>query len=101
MATTASIWAVLAPPLLFLITSSADYKLAQVLALHHRTPDLAALIQREVDAIRDELHRDLLAQLDRRSQQVWIPVTVAALVPGAIFLLVPFFDALRLFGAAP
>lgn len=75
--------------------------LARVLALHHRTPDLAALIEREVDAIRDELHRDLLAQLDRRSQQVWIPVTVAALVPGAIFLLVPFFDALRLFGAAP
>jgi len=33
LATTASLWAVLAPPLLFLITSCADYKLAQVLAL--------------------------------------------------------------------
>jgi hypothetical protein len=28
---------------------------------------------------------------------VWIPVTVAALVPGVIFLAVPFIDALRLF----
>lgn len=74
-------------------------RLTGVLVLHHRTPDLAALVSREVAASRDELHRDLLAQIDRRGQQVWIPVTVAALVPGAIFLLVPFFDALRLFGA--
>jgi hypothetical protein len=28
---------------------------------------------------------------------VWIPVTVAALVPGVIFLAVPFIEALRLF----
>jgi hypothetical protein len=28
---------------------------------------------------------------------VWIPVTVAALVPGVVFLAVPFIDALRLF----
>jgi hypothetical protein len=28
---------------------------------------------------------------------VWIPVTVAALVPGVIFLAVPFIDALSLF----
>jgi Flp pilus assembly protein TadB len=77
----------------------AVHRLTRVLSLHHRTPDLAELMGREVDATRDELHRDLLAEIDRRSQQVWIPVTVAALIPGAIFLLVPFFDALRLFGA--
>ena len=76
-------------------------RLAGVLTLHHRTPALADLVSREVDTIRDELHRELLAQIDRRGQQVWIPVTVAALIPGAIFLLVPFFDALRLFGATP
>jgi hypothetical protein len=31
---------------------------------------------------------------------VWIPVTVAALVPGVLFLAVPFVDALRLFGGS-
>jgi Flp pilus assembly protein TadB len=77
----------------------AVHRLTGVLSLHHRTPDLAELLRAEVDAARDELHRDLLALIDRRGQQVWIPVTVAALIPGAIFLLVPFFDALRLFGA--
>ena len=30
-------------------------------------------------------------------QQVWIPVTVATLVPGVLFLAVPFIEALRLF----
>ena len=35
--------------------------------------------------------------MERRGQQVWIPVTVAALVPGAIFLAIPFIEALRLF----
>jgi tight adherence protein C len=77
----------------------AVHRLVSVLSLHHRTPDLAQLVEAEVDATRAELHRDLLARIDRRAQQVWIPVTVAALVPGAIFLLIPFFDALRLFGA--
>jgi hypothetical protein len=31
------------------------------------------------------------------ARRVWIPVTVAALVPGVVFLAVPFIDALRLF----
>ena len=39
----------------------------------------------------------LIETIERRGQQVWIPVTVAALVPGVIFLAVPFIDALRLF----
>jgi hypothetical protein len=29
---------------------------------------------------------------------VWIPVTVAALVPGVLFMTIPFVEALRLFG---
>jgi tight adherence protein C len=38
--------------------------------------------------------------MERRSQQVWIPVTVATLVPGVIFLAVPFVEALRMFSEA-
>jgi hypothetical protein len=75
-------------------------RLVAVLALHAETPDLGRLISREADAGRAEAHRDLLAHIDRRAEQVWIPVTIAALVPGAIFLLLPFFAALETFSAA-
>ena len=47
-----------------------------------------------------DAHRELLAELERRSQQVWVPVTVATLLPGSLLLLVPFLDALRLFAGA-
>ena len=39
----------------------------------------------------------LVETMERRSQQVWIPVTVATLVPGVIFLSIPFIEALRQF----
>ena len=35
--------------------------------------------------------------IERRAQQVWIPVTVATLLPGAIFMAVPFVSALDVF----
>ncbi len=47
--------------------------------------------------MRRESHRDLITLVERRNQQVWIPVTVAALVPGAILLAIPFFAAMQLF----
>jgi hypothetical protein len=43
------------------------------------------------------VHRDLVEIIEKRGQQVWIPVTVATLVPGLLFLAVPFTEALRLF----
>ena len=47
--------------------------------------------------IRSEVHRELIEAIERKGQQVWIPVTVATLVPGAVLLAVPFIEALRLF----
>jgi hypothetical protein len=38
--------------------------------------------------------------MERRGQQVWIPVTVATLIPGVIFLSIPFIEALRLFSTS-
>ena len=43
------------------------------------------------------LHRELVEAIERRGQQVWIPVTVATLVPGVLLLAVPFVEAMRLF----
>ena len=59
--------------------------------------DLGRLIADEARAIRRDVHRELIETIERRGQQVWIPVTVATLVPGVIFLAVPFIEALRLF----
>ena len=72
-------------------------RLVGVLALNRDTGDLGHLIADEARAIRREAQRQLTADLDRRTQQVWIPVTVATLVPGTLFIAVPFLQAMRLF----
>lgn len=71
------------------------HRLVGVLALHSEAGDLGALIAAESRSLRAEAHRDLLESIERRSQLVWIPVTVATLVPGLIFLAVPFASAMR------
>jgi tight adherence protein C len=75
----------------------ALHRLVGVLAFNRQSGDLGRLIGEEARAIRRDVHRELIETIERRGQQVWIPVTVAALVPGVIFLAVPFIEALRLF----
>ncbi|HYD08665.1 MAG TPA: type II secretion system F family protein, partial [Acidimicrobiales bacterium] len=74
-------------------------RLVPILALNRDTSDLGRLVAEEARSIRRDVHRELIEAVEKRNQQVWIPVTVAALVPGALFLAVPFIEALRLFGA--
>jgi tight adherence protein C len=75
----------------------ALHRLVSVLALNRQAGDLGRLISDEARSVRRDVHRRLVETIERRAQQVWIPVTVAALVPGVIFLAVPFVEALRLF----
>jgi len=75
----------------------ALHRLVGVLAFNRQSGDLGRLIGEEARAIRRDVHRELIETIERRGQQVWIPVTVAALVPGVIFLAVPFIDALSMF----
>jgi tight adherence protein C len=75
----------------------ALHRLVGVLALNRQAGDLGRLISEEARAVRRDLHRQLVETIERRAQQVWVPVTVATLVPGVIFLSVPFVDALRMF----
>ena len=75
-------------------------RLVAVLALNREAGDLGRLIAEEARSIRREVQRGLVEQIERRSQQVWIPVTVAALVPGAIFIAIPFIEALRVFSTS-
>jgi len=74
-------------------------RLVDLLALSTEAGDLAHLITEEARSVRQQVHRELVADLDRRAQQVWIPVTVATLVPGTILLAVPFQQAVRMFSS--
>lgn len=65
-----------------------------VLALHGEAGDLGSLISAEARSVRAEAQRELIESIERRAQLVWIPVTVATLVPGLIFLAVPFYSAM-------
>jgi hypothetical protein len=75
-------------------------RLVSVLALHSESADLGRLVSVEARQARRDLHRRTIAAIERRGQQVWVPVTVATLVPGVILLAVPFLSALHLFAGA-
>ncbi len=65
-----------------------------VLALNREASDLGRLIAGEARGMRRDVQRELIETIERRGQQVWIPVTVATLAPGVVFIGVPFYSAL-------
>jgi tight adherence protein C len=75
-------------------------RLVSVLALNAEASDLGRLVSAEARQARRELQRKTSELIERRAQQVWVPVSVATLVPGVIVLAVPFLAALRLFSNA-
>jgi tight adherence protein C len=79
---------------------SALDRLVSVLALNHEASDLGSLISDEARAIRREAHRELIESIERKDQQVWIPVAIAALIPGTILIAIPFIQAMRTFSGA-
>jgi tight adherence protein C len=72
-------------------------RVVAVLRLNTEASDLGRLVSAEAKVCREEGHRRLLASMEKKSQAVWIPVTVAALVPGVIVLSIPFIRALSFF----
>lgn len=75
-------------------------QVVHVLSLNRTTSDLGRLMSSEARTIRQEVQRRRVELLDKRTQQVWIPVTFATLVPGVIFLAVPFIQALHLYASS-
>lgn len=75
-------------------------RLVPVLALNREASDLGRLMSDEARGIRSDVQRQLVEIMERRGQSVWIPVTVATLVPGVIFLSIPFIEALSLFSGS-
>ena len=80
-----------------IVQVDAVERLVAVLTLNRGAGDLGGLIADEARNIRREVQRELMETIERRAQQVWIPVTVATLLPGAIFIAVPFVSALDVF----
>jgi hypothetical protein len=74
---------------------AALHRLVGILALNREAADLGLLISAEARATRSEVHRRLIATIERRGEQVWVPVTVATLIPGVLLMAVPFLDAMR------
>jgi tight adherence protein C len=70
-------------------------RLVSVLKLNREATDLGRLIAEEARTIRRDVQRELIETMEKRGQQVWIPVTVATLVPGVIFIAIPFTQALE------
>lgn len=83
-----------------LVRVDAVDRLVAVLSLNREAADLGRLVSDEARAVRRDVQRELTREAERRAQQVWIPVTVAALVPGVMFLAVPFLQAVRLFAGS-
>jgi tight adherence protein C len=77
-----------------LVEVDALDRLVSVLALNREASDLGRLIAEEARSIRQDVQRELVERMEARGQQVWIPVTVATLLPGVIFIAVPFTRAL-------
>ena len=78
---------------------AALHRLVTVLALNREAADLGRLISEEARAVRQEAQRELIESIEKRTQQVWVPVTAATLIPGVMLMGVPFLDALTLFSA--
>lgn len=81
-----------------LVDVDAVRRLVGVLSLNREAGDLGGLVAAEARTARSESHRALLEAIERKNQQVWIPVTLATLVPGVVLMAIPFFDALSEFG---
>ncbi len=75
-------------------------RLVSVLALNSDATDLGRLVGEEARSIRRDVQRELIESIERRTQQVWIPVTIATLIPGVMLMLVPFIDALSVFSGS-
>jgi tight adherence protein C len=75
-------------------------RLVAVLAVNGEASDLGRLVAVEARQCRREVHRRTMEIIERRSEQVWVPVTVATLVPGVILIAVPFLSALHAFSGS-
>jgi tight adherence protein C len=81
-----------------IVDIEAVSRIVSILSLNKEAGDLGNMVSAEARTVRAEAHRALLESIEKKNQQVWIPVTLAALVPGVILMMIPFVSALSDFG---
>lgn len=74
-------------------------RFAELVRLHVNTPELGQLLHAELSTLRRNRHLKLVETLEIRSQLVWIPVSIAILIPGTILLAIPLINSLKFFSA--
>ncbi len=60
------------------------------------TSEIPQIVRSISMSIKDEIHREHLTTIEKRTQLVWIPVSIAVLIPGSLLLLIPLFNSLKL-----
>ncbi len=60
------------------------------------TSEIPQIVRTITKDIKDEIYREHLTVIEKRTQLVWIPVSVAILIPGTLLLLIPLFNSLKL-----
>lgn len=75
--------------------SSSKRKVADLLLAKTTITETLALLDNHLDLLRSEQKYTMIAEMERRDQLVWIPVTIAVLLPGMIFLAIPLQATLK------
>lgn len=73
----------------------SKHRLADIFISHSSTAETLALIQNSISWLKSEHKLYLISEIERRNQLVWIPVTIAVLIPGMIFIAIPLEATLK------
>lgn len=70
-------------------------RVGDLLLTRASTSETISLTLGLIQQLKNEQRFALIASIERRNQLVWIPVTIAVLVPGMIFIAIPLEATLR------
>lgn len=70
---------------------------AELLSSQTLSSELPQLLDAELDSCRRRQRLKLTEILEQRSQLVWIPVSIAILIPGSIILSIPLISSMKFF----
>lgn len=75
--------------------SKSKRRLLDLITAKTTAAESLKLMELILKQLRQEKRFSTLAEIERRNQLVWIPVTIAVLLPGMIFIAIPLEAALR------
>lgn len=75
--------------------TASKHRLVDIWSGHSSTAETLNLIQNSIVWLRNEHKFYLISEIERRNQLVWIPVTIAVLIPGMLFIAIPLESTLK------